>query len=59
MQDLHTPNGVEDLLDHSRTHFEPIVVFRRGRMTWSVKPTEEIREYDTRFNMLLRQWLDQ
>ena len=24
MQDLETPNGVEDLLDHLRVHFKPI-----------------------------------
>ena len=28
MQDLDTPKGVEDVLDHLRTHFEPIEVFR-------------------------------
>ena len=28
--DLETPNGVENLLDHLRTRFEPIEVFRRG-----------------------------
>ena len=29
--DLETPNGVENLLDHLRMHFEPIEVVRRGR----------------------------
>ena len=28
IHDLETPNGVENLLDHLRTHFEPIEVFR-------------------------------
>ena len=32
IQDLETPNGVENLLDHLRTHFEPTDVFRRGRI---------------------------
>ena len=32
IQDLETPDGVEDLLDHLRTHFEPIEVFRRERI---------------------------
>ena len=31
-QDLETPNGVENLLDHLRTHFEPIQPQRRGRI---------------------------
>ena len=31
-QNLETPSGVEDLLDHLRTHFEPIEVFRRRRI---------------------------
>ena len=60
IQDLDTPDGVESLLDHLRTHFEPIEVCRRG---WIVddfvydferQPGEEIRDYDTRFNILLR-----
>ena len=29
IQDLETPNGVENLLDHLRMHFEPIEVFRQ------------------------------
>ena len=62
MQDLESPNGVENLLDHLRTHVEPIEVFRRG---WFVddfvydferQPDEEIREYDTRFNIWLRRF---
>ena len=28
--DLEKPNGVENLLDHLRTRFKPIEVFRRG-----------------------------
>ena len=32
IQDLESPDGVENLLDHLRTHFEPIEVFRRGRI---------------------------
>ena len=31
-QDLESPNGVGNLLDHSRTHFEPLEVSRRGRI---------------------------
>ena len=31
-QELETLSGVEYLLDHLRTHFEPIEVFRRGRI---------------------------
>ena len=27
LQDLDMPSGVEDLLDHLRTHFEPFEVF--------------------------------
>ena len=29
---MDKPHGVEDLLDHLRTHLEPIEVFRRGRI---------------------------
>ena len=59
IQDLETPDGVENLLDHLRTHFEPIEAFRRG---WIVddfvydferQPGEEIRDYDTRFNIFV------
>ena len=32
IQDLETPNGVGNLLDHLRIHLEPIEVFRRGRV---------------------------
>ena len=52
IQDLETPNGVENLLDHSRTHFEPIEVFRRGRdmddfvCDFERQPGEEIKEYE-------------
>ena len=62
IQDLETPTGVENLLDHLRTHFEPIEVFRRGRIVddfvydFERQPGEEIREYDTRFNFLLRRF---
>ena len=47
-QDLETPDGVENLLDHLRTHFEPIEVFRRGRIVddfvydFERQPGEEI-----------------
>ena len=59
IQDLETPDGVENLLDHLWTHFEPIEVFRRGRIVddfvydFERQPGEEIRDYDTRFNILL------
>ena len=62
IQDLETPTGVENLLDHLRTHFEPIEVFRRGRIVddfvydFERQPGEEIRDYDTRFNFLLRRF---
>ena len=35
-QDLETPNGVENLLDHLRTHFEPIQPQRRHDRIWPV-----------------------
>ena len=59
---METPTGVENLLDHLRTHFEPIEVFRRGRIVddfvydFERQPGEEIRDYDTRFNFLLRRF---
>ena len=62
MQDLETPNGVENLLHHWRTHFEPIEVFRRGRIVddfvydWDRQPDEEIRDYHTTFNFLTRRF---
>ena len=62
IQDLETPNGVENLLDHLRTHFEPIEVFRRGGIVddfvsdFERQPGDEIRDYDTRFNILLRRF---
>ena len=62
IQDLETPNGVENLIDHLRTHLEPIEVFRRGRIVddfvygFERQPGEDIRDYDTRFNMLLRRF---
>ena len=46
-------------MDDLRTHFEPIEVFRRGRIVDDFpydlerQPGEEIRDYDTRFNILL------
>ena len=52
IQDLETPNGVENLLDHLRLHFEPIEVFRRGRVVddfvsdFERQPGEEIKEYE-------------
>ena len=62
VQDLGTPNGVENLLDHLRTHVDPIEVSRRGRILddfvydFERQPGEEIRDYDTRFNILLRRF---
>ena len=47
-----TPNGVENLLDHLRIHFEPIEVFGRGRVVddfvceFERQPGEEIKEYE-------------
>ena len=32
IQDLETPNGVENVLDHLRMHFQLIDVFRQGRV---------------------------
>ena len=58
IQDLETPNGVENLLDHLRIHFEPIEVFRRGRIVddfvfdFERQPGEKIGDNDTRFNIL-------
>ena len=62
IQDFETPNGVENLLDHLRTHFEPIEVFRRGRVVddlvcyFERQPGEEITDHDTRCNILLRRF---
>ena len=59
IQDLETPDGVENLLDHLRTHFEPIEVFRRGKIVddfvydFERQPGEEIKDSDTKFNILL------
>ena len=40
-----------------RTHFGPIEVFRRGRIVDDfVYEGKEIRDYDTRFNILLRRF---
>ena len=62
IQDLETPDGVENLLDHLRTHFKPIEVIRRGRIVngfvydFERQPGEEIRDFDTRFIILLRRF---
>ena len=51
IEDLETPNGVENWLDHLRLHFEPIDVFRRDRVVddsvcnFERQPGEEIKEY--------------
>ena len=48
IQDLETPKGVESLLDHLRMHFEPIDVFRQGRVVnefvgdFERQPDEEV-----------------
>ena len=50
------------MLDHLSTHFEPIEIFRRGRIVddfvydFERQPDEEFRDYDTRFNILLRRF---
>ena len=60
-KDVHSI-GVKNLLDHLRTHFEPIEVFRRGRIVddfvydFERQQGEENRDYDTRFNILLRRF---
>ena len=60
--DLDIPSGVENLPDHLRTHFEPIEIFRRERIVddfvydFERLPGEEIRDYDTRFNILLKRF---
>ena len=47
---LETPNGVENLLDHLRIHFEPIEVFGQARVVddfvcdFERQPSEEIKE---------------
>ena len=52
IQDLETPDGVEDLLDHLRVHFKPVEMFRRGRVVDDVvcnfdRPSgEEIKKYE-------------
>ena len=52
IQDLETPDGVEDLLDHLRVHFKPVEVFRRGRVVDDVvcnfdrPPGGKIKEYE-------------
>ena len=53
IQDLETPNGVENLLDYLRTRFEPIEVFS-GRLVDDIvydferQQGEEIRKYEPR-----------
>ena len=48
---METPDGVDNLLDDLRTHFEPIEVFRRGRIVddfvydFERQLGEEIRDY--------------
>ena len=52
IRDLATPNGVDNLLDHLRIHFEAVEVFRRGRVVddfvcdFERQPGEEIKEYE-------------
>ena len=52
IQDLETPDGVENLLHHLRLHFEPTEVFRQGRVVddfvcdFERQPGEEIKEYE-------------
>ena len=59
---METPNGLENLLDHLRTHFEPIEVFRQERVVddfvcnFERQPGKEIRDYDSRFKILLRRF---
>ena len=51
-KDLETPTGVESLLDHLRMHFEPMDVFRQGRVVddfvrdFERQPGEEVKEYE-------------
>ena len=51
-KDLETPKGVESLLDHLRMHFEPMDVFRQGRVVddfvgdFERQPGEEVKEYE-------------
>ena len=62
VQNLETPDDVENLFEHLRTHFEPIEVFRQGRIVvdflydFEHQSGEEIRDFDTRFNILLRRF---
>ena len=59
IQDLETPNGVEDLLCHLRRHFEPIDVFRQGRVVddfvgdFERQLGEEAEEYKPRRDAML------
>ena len=59
---METLDGVENLLDHLRMHFEPVEVFRRGRIVddfvydFERQPGEEIRDDDTIFNILSRRF---
>ena len=55
---METLNGVENLLDHLRIHFEPIEVFRQGRVVddfvgdFERQPGEEVEEYAPRRNAM-------
>ena len=60
IQDLRTPKGVENVLDHLRRHFEPIDVFRQGTVVddfvgdFERPPGEEVEEYAPRRNAISR-----
>ena len=64
IQDLETPNGVENFAGSLEGHIcEPIEVFRQGQdcgrlpsVMFERQPGEEIRDYDPRFNTLLRRF---
>ena len=59
VQDLETPNCVENLLDHLRMHYEPIDVFRQGRVVddfvgdFERQPGEEADEYEPLWDAML------
>ena len=44
IQNLETPDGVENLLDHLRTHFEPVEVFKRGRIVDTILSVSQVRK---------------
>ena len=60
---METPNGVENFLDHLRMHFEPIDVFRQGRVVddfvddFERQPGEEVEEYAPRRDAVPRWFL--